>query len=107
MYDLSLERVRGIACECDSIHVEDDVHTNTAFVGSVSVYGSKATYLEGSSILTGTDVGNESTHSSKTEKPSFRAELSCTNAIDNAVLLSAHFVSVSTAPEATDKGIAS
>ena len=92
MHDFLLERVRGIASGYGSIHVKDDVHTNAAFVGSVSVNDSKAVYFQGSNILT--DEGNESTHLSKKEMPVFRAELSYTNTIDDAVLFSSHFDSV-------------
>jgi hypothetical protein len=68
VHDFLLERVRGIAKGSGFIHVEDDVHTNAAFVGSVSLDGSKAVYFQGNNILVkvdGTDEGNESTHLSK------------------------------------------
>jgi hypothetical protein len=56
-----LERVRGIARGHDFVHVDDDIHTTAAFVGSVSVNGSKVVYFQGNNILVKVDGTEEGT----------------------------------------------
>ncbi|KAH9959052.1 hypothetical protein BC827DRAFT_1215483 [Russula dissimulans] len=76
-----LERLREIAKGRDFIQIEDDVYTNAAFLD-----GLEAVYFQGTNILVKVD-GTD-------------------NVIENdAVLFSAHFDSVSTAPGATDDGM--
>ena len=65
MRDFLLERLREVARGHDFIHVEDDVHTNAAFVDSVVVNNTVAVYFQGKNILVkvdGTDDGTESKH---------------------------------------------
>ena len=60
MRDFLLERLREIARGHDFIHVEDDVHTNAAFVDSVILNNTRVTYFQGKNILVkvdGTDDG--------------------------------------------------
>lgn len=94
-----LERLRGIAKGYDFIHVEDDVHTNAAFLD-----GSRAVYFQGNNILVkvdGIDDVVESKHFFDAKQGVFESTLRT----DDAVLFSAHFDSVSTAPGATDDGM--
>jgi hypothetical protein len=60
--DFLLERLREIARGHDFIHVEDDVHTNAAFVDSVIVNNTRVTFFQGTNILVkvdGTDDGTK------------------------------------------------
>jgi hypothetical protein len=71
-HDFLSWRIRDIARGYDFIDVEDDIHTEVAFVGSVFIIGSKAVYFQGSDIIVrvdGTDEGNESTHLFEKEIP--------------------------------------
>ncbi|KAH9990656.1 hypothetical protein BJV74DRAFT_421616 [Russula compacta] len=79
--DFLLERLRGIAKGQSFIHVEDDVQTNAAFLDST-----RAVYFQGTNILVKVDGTDNVTE-------------------NDAVLFSAHFDSVSTAPGATDDGM--
>jgi len=102
-----LERLRAIARGHNFIHVEDDVQTNAAFTNALLSNNTQVVYFQGRNILVkvdGTDDETKSKHFPK-KKPVFRAESSPMNTIDDAVLFSAHFDSVSTAPGATDDGM--
>ncbi|KAI9507743.1 hypothetical protein F5148DRAFT_1284822 [Russula earlei] len=79
--NLLLERLQEIAKGYSFIHVDDDVQTNAAFL-----IGQSAVYFQGTNILVKVDGTHDTTE-------------------NDAVLFSAHFDSVSTAPGATDDGM--
>ena len=88
-----------MAKDHDFIHVEDDVQTNAGFLD-----GSRAVYFEGNNIL----VKVHGMGGAPESKCFVDIKLGFFNrvcGIDNAVLFSAHFDSVSTAPGATDDGM--
>jgi hypothetical protein len=94
-----LGRLREIAQGHDFIHVEDDVQTNAAFLD-----GSRAVYFQGNNILVKVDGIDDMAESKRFFYANHRGfEFSVS--IDDAVLFSAHFDSVSTAPGATDDGM--
>jgi len=61
--DFLLERLRDIARGHDFIRVEDDVHTNAAFVDAEIANNTRVVYFQGNNILVkvdGTDDGTKS-----------------------------------------------
>jgi acetylornithine deacetylase/succinyl-diaminopimelate desuccinylase-like protein len=104
--DFLLDRLRAIARGHSFIHVEDDVQTNAAFTNAVP-NGTKLVYFQGKNILVKVEGTDDETQGERLPKKKlvFKAESSPMNTIDDAVLFSAHFDSVSTAPGATDDGM--
>ncbi|KAG9008291.1 hypothetical protein FRB94_013453 [Tulasnella sp. JGI-2019a] len=85
-----LDRVNCAAKEFDYVHISDDIESNATYVGGISnLAGTSLTYFEGNNVLVKIDGYKSSDDDSN----------------PGAVLFSAHFDSVSTAPGATDDGM--
>ncbi|KAG8872471.1 hypothetical protein FRB98_009577, partial [Tulasnella sp. 332] len=86
-------RVNRVAEEHPSyVHVSDDIESNATYIGGISnLAGTSLTYFEGNNILVKIDGPKSNDDESKSNP--------------GAVLFSAHFDSVSTAPGATDDGM--
>ncbi|EMD33040.1 hypothetical protein CERSUDRAFT_118442 [Gelatoporia subvermispora B] len=87
VYSYLVSRIKPIASQYDYVHLVIDLRTNASFFNTRG----HGTYFEGSNVFVKID-GTDAPLANPDEKP-------------NAVLFSAHFDSVSTAPGATDDGM--
>ena len=65
MRDFLLGRLREIARGHDFMHVEDDVHTNAAFVDAMIVNNTGVVYFQGTNILVKVDGTDDVTESKR------------------------------------------